>query len=127
MTLQCQFKLALLSKKIVSFVRAELSNRRFTNESLPHPQSDTAFAVAGSRYPDVIALDLDLRKMERSIPERYRLRFDDDQRIYFTPQPNSGTDLRASLLHLSISAEIVRLNRPFLSASGYSRSLRISC
>lgn len=61
--------------------------------------------------------------MEKGLPECYRLRFDDDQRVYFTSQSRHETDLRASLIHLSLSAEIVRLNRPFLGMSSLSFSL----
>ncbi|GAA5934296.1 uncharacterized protein JCM15063_004532 [Sporobolomyces koalae] len=88
----CHAKLAFLAKKI----------------------SDEAFSVLGCRYDQVLALDAELSNFEKSLPEPYRLHFNDDQQAYFTSQSQHQTDLKAALIHIAISAEIVRLNRPFL-------------
>ncbi|GAA5906658.1 fungal specific transcription factor domain-containing protein [Sporobolomyces salmoneus] len=76
--------------------------------------SEEAFIVTGCRYSRIAPLHAELRKLEKSLPENYRVQFDDEERPLFTSRSSSLTDLKAALVQISISAEIVRLNRPFL-------------
>ncbi|GEM10188.1 C6 transcription factor [Rhodotorula toruloides] len=75
--------------------------------------TDQAFSIEPCTYSDVLALDAELRAFEASFPPVYRLPVDSTGRIRFT-NPPSLAEMRAASLHLCLSAEFVRLHRPFL-------------
>jgi len=84
-----------------------------------HSQTDKAFGVAPCTYLDVLALDADLTAFEKSLPPQYELLVDGRNRVQFASPP-SLTEMRAALVHFSLSAEFVRLHRPFLGESLFS-------
>ncbi|GAA6048510.1 hypothetical protein JCM3770_006529 [Rhodotorula araucariae] len=75
--------------------------------------TDKAFGVAPCSYTDVLALDAELVAFERSLPATYNLPIDGANRVHFGVPP-SLTEMRAALVQICLSAEFVRLHRPFL-------------
>ncbi|GAA5954802.1 hypothetical protein JCM8115_005535 [Rhodotorula mucilaginosa] len=70
--------------------------------------TDDLFAAATCSYEAVLAHDQKLMDLEASLPEIFQ--FGD-----FSTRPPTLTNQRAILLHLCLSAEVVRINRPFLA------------
>ncbi|GAA6031371.1 hypothetical protein JCM8097_005628 [Rhodosporidiobolus ruineniae] len=89
-----------------SVVRAQLS-------LLVKKITDTAFGVKPCKYSEILALDGELRAFEKSFPSIYNLPQDETGRICFGVPP-SLTEMRCALIQLCLSAEYVRLHRPFL-------------
>jgi hypothetical protein len=77
-------------------------------------QSEEAFIIGGCRYSKISTFHAELRKLEKSLPDCYRAQFDEYERPYFASPIHSPANLKAALVQVSVSAEIVRLNRPFL-------------
>ncbi|BGP41809.1 hypothetical protein JCM10449v2_005800 [Rhodotorula kratochvilovae] len=75
--------------------------------------TDKAFSITPCSYSDVLALDAELVAFERSFPPAYDLPIDGANRVHFGVPP-SLTEMRAALIQLCLSAEFVRLHRPFL-------------
>ncbi|GAA5838831.1 hypothetical protein JCM11251_006752 [Rhodosporidiobolus azoricus] len=89
-----------------SVVRAQLS-------LLVKKITDTAFSVKPCKYSDVLALDAELRAFEKGFPACYNVPTDVDGRVKFNVPPTL-TEMRCALIQLCLSAEYVRLHRPFL-------------
>ncbi|GAA5992545.1 hypothetical protein JCM11641_004540 [Rhodosporidiobolus odoratus] len=75
--------------------------------------TDTAFSTKPCKYTDILALDAELRAFEKSFPPVYNLPTDDQGRVRFSVPPTL-TEMRCALIQLCLSAEFVRLHRPFL-------------
>ncbi|GAA5956159.1 hypothetical protein JCM3765_005477 [Sporobolomyces pararoseus] len=76
--------------------------------------SEEASIIGGCRYSKISRFTAELRHLEKSLPPCYRIQFDNDERPFFAPRSSFSTSLKAALIQVSISSEIVRLNRPFL-------------
>ncbi|GAA6004210.1 hypothetical protein JCM10207_002484 [Rhodosporidiobolus poonsookiae] len=75
--------------------------------------TDTAFGIEPCKYSAILELDAELRAFEASFPSCYNLPTDEQGRIRFSVPP-SLTEMRCALIQLCLSAEFVRLHRPFL-------------
>ncbi|GAA5851654.1 hypothetical protein JCM9279_002533 [Rhodotorula babjevae] len=75
--------------------------------------TDKAFSVTPCTYDDILALDADLIAFEKSLPPAYELPVDGANRVQLASPPSS-TEMRAALIQLYLTAEFVRLHRPFL-------------
>ncbi|GAA5877465.1 hypothetical protein JCM8547_001081 [Rhodosporidiobolus lusitaniae] len=73
--------------------------------------TDTAFGVKPCKYSDILALDAELRSFEKSFPSIYAIPEDGRPRFGVPP---SLTEMKCALIQLCLSAEYVRLHRPFL-------------
>lgn len=92
----------------LSLVRAELT-------SAPS-KTDKVFGCSPCTYSDVMSLDSELYAYERTLPLAYELPIDAAGRVHFGVPP-SPTEMRSALIQLCLSAEFVRLHRPFLGMS----------
>ncbi|GAA6023764.1 hypothetical protein JCM11491_006038 [Sporobolomyces phaffii] len=107
-------ELAMDELAIRASVRARLNSETFEETPMSFNLSDEAFVVGGCRHARIAALHAELRNLEKGLPECYRVSFDEDERVFFPPQAQVETSLKAALLQIAISSEIVRVNRPFL-------------
>ncbi|KAM0751357.1 hypothetical protein T439DRAFT_356183 [Meredithblackwellia eburnea MCA 4105] len=74
--------------------------------------SDLAYSSRPADYSMIISLDKELRDVEDSFPQAYRMGFEDD-----LPENPSATQLRAACLNVALAVEFLRLHRPWLTAS----------
>lgn len=77
--------------------------------------SEEAYIVGGCRYSRIPILTAELRNLEKSLPPCFRIQYDSNQRPLFDARASLSTSLKAAFVQASISAEIIRLNRPFLT------------
>ncbi|GJN92800.1 hypothetical protein Rhopal_005838-T1 [Rhodotorula paludigena] len=83
------------------------------DERATKARTDKVFGCSPCTYSDVLSLDSELYAYERTFPLAYELPIDAAGRVHFGVPP-SPTEMRSALIQLCLSAEFVRLHRPFL-------------